>query len=362
MKQLELCNKDLLSLRRECDEFEVIAQVDGLVIHLMRLISEFDIFLQEHVLLEGKEEILQLYLGIRHFLNIYELLDEHYTIYTDYDEEDRFRIKLQCMDPSKNLSNCMGRVRSTILFSATLLPIAYYKEQLGGKEDDYAVYAPSSFLPERRLIMIGRDVSTKYSNRTDQEFRKIANYIIDFVSAKTGNYMVFFPSYQMIQRVEEYVIDKIKGLVIQNSMMSEEERETFLAEFVEDPIESRVGFCVMGGIFSEGIDLKSSRLIGAVIVGPGLPMVCNERELFRGYFDEKNGNGFCYAYLYQGMNKVLQSAGRVIRTKEDQGAILLLDERFSQRQYSHLFPREWFPNEVVNQNTMHKRLRDFWAQ
>ena len=125
--------------------------------------------------------------------------------------------------------------------------------------------------------------------------------------------------------------------------MTEGERETFLEEFVEDPKVSRVGFCVMGGIFSEGIDLKSSRLIGAVIVGTGLPMVCNERELFRGYFDEKNGSGFDYAYLYQGMNKVLQSAGRVIRTNEDRGAILLLDDRFLNSQYYQLFLRSGFP-------------------
>jgi Rad3-related DNA helicase len=118
----------------------------------------------------------------------------------------------------------------------------------------------------------------------------------------------------------------------------------------------------MGGIFSEGIDLKNTRLIGAVIVGTGLPMVCNERELFRGYFDVKNGKGFDYSYLYQGMNKVLQSAGRVIRTNEDRGAILLLDERFLDPQYYQLFPKEWFPFEPVDINSMSEMLADFWKR
>ena len=229
-----------------------------------------------------------------------------------------------------------------MLFSATLLPIRYYMEQVGGKEEDYAVYAPSSFKKENRLIIVGSDVSTKYTRRNKSEYRKIIRYIKSFTSHRTGNYLVFFPSYQMMQSVYDLAEDEIKGIVMQSSNMNEEERELFLEDFVEDPKETRIAFCVMGGIFSEGIDLKSSRLIGAVIVGPGLPMICNERELFRGYFDAKNKNGFDYAYLYQGMNKVLQSAGRVIRTNEDRGAILLLDDRFLQSKYYQLFPKNGF--------------------
>jgi DNA excision repair protein ERCC-2 len=173
--------------------------------------------------------------------------------------------------------------------------------------------------------------------------------------------MVFFPSYQMLQKVLELTADTLDGVVVQKSAMSEEEKEGFLNAFLPDPKESCVGFCVMGGIFGEGIDLKSDRLIGAVIVGTGLPMVCNERELFRGYYEGRNHMGFDYAYLYQGMNKVLQSAGRVIRTKEDRGAILLLDDRFTQKQYCSLFPREWYPFITVNQYTMRDALDGFWA-
>jgi len=359
-KLIDQCNNDLLRLKRECEDFEVIDNVDGFVMHLLSLMAEYEVFLQEGFVPEGKDELVRLYLDIRHFLSMYEIHDDNYTIYTDY-EEERFRLKLQCMDPSRNLQTCMERGRSAVLFSATLLPINYYMEQLGGKkEEDYAVYAPSSFLPENRIIMIGSDVSTKYTRRNVGEYQRILNYIKDFTGAKTGNYMVFFPSYQMLQEIAELAGEELDGLVVQSNSMSEAEKELFLEEFVDNPEKSRIGFCVMGGIFSEGIDLKNNRLIGAVIVGTGLPMVCNERELFRGYFDQKNGCGFDYAYLYSGMNKVLQSAGRVIRTKEDRGAILLLDERFVQKQYANLFPREWFPYVTVKQSTMKGMLMDFW--
>lgn len=358
-KLIDHCNNDLLRMKRECDEFEVIENADGLCVHLISLMAEYEIFLQEGFIPEGKDEILRLFFDIRHFLSMYEIHDDGYTIYTDY-EGDRFRIKLQCMDPSKNVLGCMEKGRSAVLFSATLLPVKYYMEQLGGSKEDYAVYAPSSFLPENRLIMVGNDVSTKYTRRNEREYRRILEYIKEFTGARTGNYMVFFPSYQLLQEIVTLADGEIDGLVVQNSNMTEEEKEAFLEEFVEEPETSRIGFCVMGGIFSEGIDLKNSRLIGAVIVGTGLPMVCNERELFRGYFDERNGAGFDYAYLYSGMNKVLQSGGRVIRTKEDRGAILLLDDRFTQKQYYNLFPREWFPYVTVNLSSMQGILNGFW--
>jgi Rad3-related DNA helicase len=299
-------------------------------------------------------------MDIRHFLNIYDIYNEKYLTYTDYDEQGEFRIKLLCMDPSWNLNKCLERGKSAVFFSATLLPIHYYKEQLGGREGDYAVYAPSPFHPDNRLLMIGRDVSTKYTRRNETEYKKIFEYIYSFTSAKKGNYMVFFPSYQMLNSIAQLAEDTLEGLVIQKSHMTELEKEAFLEEFTTEPETSRIGFCVMGGIFSEGIDLKSDRLIGAVIVGTGLPMVGNERELFRSYYDRINGRGFDYSYLYQGMNKVQQSAGRVIRTMEDKGAILLLDERFIQKQYINLFPREWFPNIMVDLQSMEAELDGFW--
>ncbi len=362
IRRLDDCNRSLLQLKRDCPDCRVLESAGELVMKLMHLMTEYEDYLDEMGEPAGKEEILDLYFDVRRFLMIHELIDDNYVIYTDYNEKEEFRITLSCMDPSVNLRGCLERGRSAVFFSATLLPIRYYKEQLGGTDEDYAVYAPSPFRTENRLLMIGRDVSTRYTRRNIREYEKILDYIVRFTRARTGNYMVFFPSYQMMNQIYELAGEALPGILMQKNNMTEAEREEFLASFHETPKESRIGFCVMGGIFGEGIDLKEDRLIGTVIVGTGLPMVCNERELFRDYYQERNGQGFDYAYLYQGMNKVLQSAGRVIRTVTDRGAILLLDERFLSPSYQNLFPREWFPHLVVNREQMEVELRRFWEK
>lgn len=396
-RRLEAVNKDLLKLKRECDECEVVENINDVVLHLMGAAAEFEEFLQEYKVFDEREQVLNHYFEVRNFLNIFDLVDEKYTIYTDYEEKEGFRLNLQCMDPSTNLLRYLGKGKSAIFFSATLLPIQYYKDQLGGNAEDYAVYAPSPFDTDKRRILIAGDVSTRYTRRNATEYRKILDYIRIFTSARQGNYLVFFPSYQMMNQVfelmkkeegeksGEYILTDVKALsgyevdgrmssllgdqerhvtalVMQRSSMTEQEKEEFLESFTVSKNRTRIGFCVMGGIFSEGIDLKEDRLIGAVIVGTGLPMVCTERELFKNYYDQRQENGFDYAYLYQGMNKVLQSAGRVIRTQEDRGAILLLDERFYQRQYTSLFPREWYPNLSVTRESLPGILQSFWNE
>lgn len=361
-KRLEVCNQDLLALKRESGDFQIVPDIGDFVLHLMRLMTEYDEFLQENPQVDGMDEILLFYMDLRHFLNMYELHDERYVIYVDYNEEDEFRIRLMCVDPSKNLKNCLDRGRSAVMFSATLLPIHYYKDHLGGDAEDYAIYAPSPFEKEKRLIMVGNDVTTRYTRRSASESNKIVDYIKSVTECKKGNYFVFFPSYRLMNEVAELAQEELPGMVVQSNNMTEAEKEAFLEGFVENPEETRIGFCVMGGIFSEGIDLKSNRLIGSIIVGTGLPMVCNERELMRSYYQEQKGNGFDYAYLYQGMNKVLQSAGRVIRTMEDEGIILLLDDRFLQNQYLELFPREWDPYVVVQRNNVKAAVTHFWNQ
>ncbi|MFW5631676.1 MAG: ATP-dependent DNA helicase, partial [Acetivibrio ethanolgignens] len=346
-KKLSACNQAFLKLKRECDEFELFDSVGELVLRLLSLSTELEEFLQEYTSFENREQILELYFEVKNFLYIYDILNDKYRIYGDYSGNE-FRVHLQCMDPSDNLKLCLAKGRSAIFFSATLLPIKYYMEQLGGEEGDYAMYALSPFDKKKRLLMVGGDVSTRYKARSLQEYRKIARYIEEFVQIKRGNYFVFFPSYQFMEQVLDcFPLEREWELYVQAAGMSEAEKEEFLGYFTEEPGITRIGFCVMGGIFGEGIDLKNDRLIGAVIVGTGLPMVCNERELFRSYYDEKKDSGFEYAYLYNGMNKVLQSSGRVIRTDEDEGAILLLDERFLTKQYTSLFPQEWFPYEIV---------------
>lgn len=375
-KKLSACNRKLLLLRKEWEEakesgieYNPNSLVDQFMIAVMNVTTEFDIFLNEYTDFPERDKVMDLYFDIFHFMNMYELMNDKYKIYLNEDEEGRFFVKLQCMDPSDNLKVCLDKGRSAVFFSATFLPIQYYKEQLAGTEEDYAIYAPSPFDVSKRRIFVARDVSTKYTRRNYVEYEKVVRYIYEFVMRKVGNYLVFFPSYQYMK----IIFDLIEGLewqnkfqdcefIVQSNHMTEGEREDFLKSFEENPKKARIGFCVMGGIFSEGIDLKNDRLIGTVIVGTGLPMVCDDRELFRAYYEEREGKGFEYAYLYNGMNKVLQSAGRVIRTTDDIGVILLLDERFMQNQYTTLFPKEWYPYEIVNLTSLKERLDDFWNQ
>lgn len=361
-KKLSACNQAFLKLKRECDEFELFDSVGDLVLKLLSLSTELEEFLQQFTAFENREQVLELYFQVRSFLAVHDILNEKYRIYGDY-AGNEFQVHLQCMDPSDCLKECLEKGKSAIFFSATLLPIQYYMEQLGGENEDYTMYADSPFDKKKRLLMVGGDVSTRYKARNQYGYEKIAKYIERFVEVKKGNYFVFFPSYQFMERVAEcFPLERKWELYVQASGMTEAEKEEFLGYFTEEPKVTRIGFCVMGGIFGEGIDLKKDRLIGAVIVGTGLPMVCNERELFRNYYDEKKASGFEYAYLYNGMNKVLQSSGRVIRTDEDTGAVLLLDERFLTRQYTSLFPREWFPYETVTIDTVQEKLIDFWQQ
>lgn len=364
--QIENANKIMLRLKRECDGCEVldIDETGGLYMTLLRLMLEYDKLFKERITLDGMDILTDLFFEIRKFVNTYEYIDDNYIIYDDFDEYGNFYITLQCINPSTRLSQYLCKGKCSVFFSATLIPVNYYKEQLACGEDDYAIYVPSPFDVSRRLIMVGRDVSTKYTRRNEAEYSRIISYIENFVSARTGNYMVFFPSYKMMEDIyvlmDKYAPEIFDKIITQKNVMSEEEREEFLDSFTYNPVNTHIGFCVMGGMFSEGIDLVGDRLIGAIIVGTGLPMVCNERELFRGYFDDYNGHGFDYAYLYDGMNKVMQSAGRVIRTKDDVGAVLLLDERFMNSPYNSLFPREWYPYEVVNNEKMVKLLGEFW--
>ncbi|MBO4325597.1 MAG: ATP-dependent DNA helicase [Lachnospiraceae bacterium] len=360
VKALNACNRALLTIKQTHERFSVLELPDTVPMNLMRFCSAIDELVSERPA-SVPEFTTDLYFTARHFLAMYEQADDHYECYCDYLDDNRFLLRLQCMDPSRPLDERLSLCRSSILFSATLLPIRYYKDQLSGGPEDYAVYAESPFDPDNRLVLIADDVSTRYKRRTADEFRRIADYIADFCAAKPGNYMAFFPSYRYLTEIAMLLEDREDiRLLVQQNAMTEPEREEFLSAFSEDNEGTLLGLCVLGGIFSEGIDLTADRLIGAIIVGPGLPMVCNERELFRMYYAERCDAGFEYAYQYPGMNKVLQAAGRVIRTTEDVGAILLLDDRFLQSSYQSLFPREWGNCRRVSRDDMADVLRGFW--
>lgn len=361
-KQLEKCNKLLLEMKRECEQWMLLEDITGLAAGIMGLFSEMEVFMEDFPEFDGRDTVLEFYFCLRDFLNAYEQLDDHYRIYAENVGSMSFMVRLLCVNPARILSQCMSQGKSTILFSATFLPIKYYKSLLSGKEDDYAIYANSPFSEKNRLLMIASDVSSKYTRRNENEFHKVADYIRAAAGGKKGNYMVFFPSYQYMAELERIFEEEPleADLIVQGSSMSEAERKEFLSEFETEREHSLVAFCVMGGVFSEGIDLKEERLIGVIVVGTGLPMVCVEQEVLKGYFDETEERGFDFSYQYPGMNKVLQAAGRVIRTPEDKGIILLLDDRFLRRDYMELFPREWEHFHMVSRKNAAQCIADFW--
>lgn len=370
---LEKCNRELLTLKRQCEDYCLVDSIEAFVEKLMRFqeVCEDYFSEQEDGQPSVRDMLLDFYFAVSHFFAIYELLDENYVKYTRLDEDGSFFLKLLCVNPAGNLASCMQRGRSTILFSATLLPIQYYKKLLGGEPEDYEVYAQSVFHPDRRALLVASDVTSKYTRRSEDEYGNIARYIEEIVRNRHGNYMVFCPSYAFLRIVHERYVDNFGGegreCILQSESMSEADREAFLDRFrrLKSPEEEDsilIGFCVLGGIFSEGIDLKRDSLIGVMIVGTGLPQVSREKEILKAYFDKSGENGFDYAYRYPGMNKVLQAAGRVIRTAEDVGIIALLDERFLQPAYRRLFPREWEQFQTVTVNEVAKRVERFWDQ
>ncbi|MBP3277846.1 MAG: ATP-dependent DNA helicase, partial [Butyrivibrio sp.] len=380
---LDKCNKALLELKRQCTlEYKVYDSIEGFITVLNRLSAILSEYLEDHDEGPCREDILQFYFDVSRFLTIYDLMDDHYVTYGEFAEDGGFLLRLSCIDPSRNLALCMDRGISTILFSATLLPIQYYKSLLGGTKEDYEIYAKTVFDPGKLGIFIGTDVSSRYSQRGYDMYRKVAMYIDSVIKAKKGNYLVFFPSHQYLYEVysifeEEFYDPEDTELLAQTSFMTEAAREEFLSRFstgndidlssiihmdlevVED--KNVLGFCVMGGIFSEGIDLKNDSLIGVIIVGTGIPMVCNEREIIRDFFEKKGLDGFDYAYRFPGMNKVLQAAGRVIRTVDDVGVALLLDDRFMQGGYRALFPREWSGYKTISTSSVNKGISQFWS-
>ena len=367
-RALDKASRQMLELEEDLkasqNPYQVLSNPGVLPVTFLTISGELEEILEEKNLEEElRKEILEFYFVVRDFLNVSELVDENYVVYTECFGENDFRLRLFCVNPAANLSEYLKKGRSAVFFSATLFPMLYYRELLTTETDAYGIYVQSPFSAKNRRILIGSDVSSRYTRRNHTEYRKIAEYISRCVWQRQGNYRVFFPSYRLMEDVyqvyeEEFSVDWVR-CIRQNSDMTEREREEFLEEF-QSREGTLVGFCVLGGIFSEGVDLTGESLIGAIIVGTGLPQIGSEREILKEYYDRKKQSGFDYAYRYPGMNKVLQAAGRVIRTKEDRGVILLLDDRFLGRDYGEIFPREWKDRSSCRLNTVEEAVSRFW--
>ena len=306
-----------------------------------------------------KEPLLEQYFEVINYQRILENYDSCYITYYKQSGNDVLH-KLFCLDPSTRMSDALKRCRSAIFFSATLTPINYFKEIFGCKDSSFDLVLPSPFPKENLDVYISDNISTYYKNRENTK-EQVARLLSSFIQQKRGNYFFFFPSYAYMTIILELFEEKDdREFFIQTPDMTEQERDLFLEQFVVDLKKTKIGFVVMGGIFGEGIDLVGEKLSGAAILSVGLPAISKERELIRQYFSEFNGKGFEYSYIYPGINRVLQAAGRVIRTDKDRGTILLIDERFTSNQYRYLLHREWNPRVIENNKLLDEKTKEFW--
>ena len=289
---------------------------------------------------ETSQNLLEAYFEVKNFLKIIELLDDSYVIYGETVKND-LQVKLFCINPSKPLQKIGKGYRAKVFFSATLSPLSYYQDILGGKEDDFLLSIPSPFSNEQVEVYIN-PLSTRYRDREHTKDSLVSS-IQSLLHNRPGHYLIFFPSYQYLLTVFDLFKqeDHVTKTLIQTTGMTEGEREAFLGEFNRNQDEALLGFAVLGGIFSEGIDLIGDQLNGVIVVGVGLPQLCFERNLIKDYFHKQGKNGYNYAYVYPGMNKVLQAGGRLIRSEKDRGTIVLVDDRFLQKQYQLLLPPQW---------------------
>jgi Rad3-related DNA helicase len=365
-KALGKLNSFMISMKKLCNDGNYYMQEyepKDMYPLIQKFIDESEEWLVQNQGSELHEKLLETYFNVLTFMRIAEFYDKRYVTYVESSNDDT-KIKLFCLDPSYLLGEAVKRGKSAIFFSATLTPIDYFSEVLGGGDDCYKMRLASPFDISNRALLIADNISTKYNNR-DKSYVTIVTYIKSVLEQKLGNYIVFFPSYQYMNQVYNVFTDTYPDVytVLQSNNMTEEERDNFLELFQPDIQNGILGFCVLGGLFSEGVDLKHDRLIGSIIVGVGLPQICFERNIIKDYFNEKSKNGYEYSYVYPGMNKVLQAAGRVIRTEIDKGVILLIDERFTTKTYLQLFPKEWFPNISVKRvKDIENNLNDFWGK
>ena len=416
---LRECEAEFLKVKRKCDDGFYVYSDENLFAPQLKALSRFSAVVQKVMELEDRKRgnklwkaILNFYFEVSHFQSMWELIGDEFKLYARLTEDGKTEVKLLCMDPGRMLKACNKRAKGGVMFSATLFPMEYYKDLLGGTGEDTEILAASIFPKKNRRILTATDVTSRFEERTDENYERIAAYIYRMVKAHQGNYMVFFPSFDFAERVHRILYKKyapiVFDVILQTEGMSEVEREEFLAKFRKSGIKeeysgrkgkkgekqdgnqlclpglssvsgdlkkgkalplhkglasvtrSVVGFCVLGGIFSEGIDLTGEDLIGVLVVGGGIPFVTKDRELMREYFDDFAGRGYEYAYQIPGMNKVLQAAGRLIRTADDKGIILYLEKRFMKPEYTILFPEHMRNDETVSLDTVSKHIATFW--
>lgn len=272
------------------------------------------------------------------------------------------RLELLCLDPAPQLRQTLEMCGAAVFFSATLFPMEYYRELLGGEPGDECLQLPSPFPPENLAVLLNTRIRTHFKDRSATT-AAVTESIHALIREKPGNYLVYLPSYEYLNQVQAHFSVSAPGLrqQIQRPGMSDAEREEFLRAFAADHSEPLVGWAVLGGLFGEAVDLVGERLIGVVVVGVGLPQLCPERDLIRDLFQARQEDGFAYAYTFPGMNRVLQAVGRVIRSDQDRGVVLLIDTRYREPRYQQLLPAWWRPRRVASAQETAQAVRTFWA-
>jgi DNA excision repair protein ERCC-2 len=366
-KVLHKINRYMIKIRKRCEQIKhgYYAQKELPEEELFTLLRKFSSLASDWLELNNptqfRDELLEQFFEIRNFILVANEYDECYVTYFRK-QRNNVIIKLYCIDPSKKLKKALNKGKSSIFYSATLTPLDYYIYLLGGDSESTQLQLPSPFPRENLALLLADYISTRYHDR-EFSYKEIAELIQNVTNPKTGNYLVFFPSYEYLENVlEEYgdIMGDVK-LIVQFQGMTERQREEYLANFSTFGKKTLIGFAVMGGIFGEGIDLIGEKLSGAVIVGVGLPKLSLEQDQIKAYFNTKNGKGFLFAYTFPGMNKVMQAAGRVIRTENDRGVVLLIGDRYSTYTYNKLFPESWrFIKIIDNKIQLSEMTTRFW--
>lgn len=368
-KKLNIINKIMLEIRKTCQLEDKTALVEyEPPENLIKAIREFSQKAEDWLALnqdaEFRQELLQFYFLCSNYLRTAEYFDTNYVSYFERLGQSDLKTKLFCLDPAPMLAEPLERSRSTVFFSATLLPIDYFMKLLTGDVHHLKRVFQSPFPDENVCLLIHNQISTKYAQRADS-YAAITEAIETVLSTHEGNYLVYFPSYAYLEAVLELLKVRLpeSQILVQGRAMTEAERDAFLSRFSADNQEKLIGLAVMGGAFGEGIDLVGDRLIGVIIIGVGIPQLGLERDLIKEYFDRQSGSGFAYAYQYPGFNRVQQATGRVIRTETDRGIIVLIDDRFNHTRYRQLFPSHWRGVQVVQSSMELKdKLTRFWLR
>ncbi len=316
---------------------------------------------------EEKEERLnalkEYYYKVRAFARTLAEFDTGYELFIFLDGEE-LRCRIFCIDPSKPIAKRLALGKSATFFSGTLSPMYYYRALLGGDNSATMVEVDSPFDNSQLSVSIMDKISTRHSERT-RTLPAVLRTIAGTVSAKRGKYMIFSPSFEYSEQIYSAFIKKYPKIraILQRRDMNSDEKRKFLSEFEEKSDGYLIGFCVMGGIYSEGIDLVGDELIGAVIVGIGIPSLSYEREAIKEYYNDKYEEGMQFAYIYPGVNRVLQASGRVIRREDDRGVIVLIDDRFDDPIYKTVIPKLWSNMQFIQDaKELNDELKRFWEE